>query len=269
YVKRNIKKEDIITIVGGGNMGDLYDQIEFIRQLVIKFFPNNKIVSFPQTIDFSDTKEGLRLLRVAQNVYNKHKELHIVAREQVSFQKMKEVFPKSNVYLCPDIVLSLNLANGSSANRSGVVFCMRADAEKAMSQTEENLLRTIVSERFESAMDYDTHIGRSGLSRQERELELEKIWKCFREAELVVTDRLHGMIFCYITNTPCIVFQNNNHKIRETYEWIAGKSNITLFTDVSAARIREYVDGKLYQKNVPHQSMGEAYQVLLDILKAE
>src|SRR5690606_16062705 len=53
YVKRNIKKEDIITIVGGGNMGDLYDQIEFIRQLVIKFFPNNKIVSFPQTIDFS------------------------------------------------------------------------------------------------------------------------------------------------------------------------------------------------------------------------
>src|SRR5690606_38406975 len=57
-VKKNIKKGDIVTTVGGGNMGDLYDQIEFIRQLTFQWFPNNRIISFPQTFDFTDSKEG-------------------------------------------------------------------------------------------------------------------------------------------------------------------------------------------------------------------
>ena len=34
------------------------------------------------------------------------------------------------------------------------------------------------------------------------------------------TDRLHGMIFAFITGTPAIVFSNNNHKIEGAYEWI-------------------------------------------------
>ena len=39
----------------------------------------------------------------------------------------------------------------------------------------------------------------------------------FSKAELVITDRLHGMIFSVITKTPCLVFDNKNHKISETY----------------------------------------------------
>ena len=42
----------------------------------------------------------------------------------------------------------------------------------------------------------------------------------FASAELVVTDRLHGMIFATITGTPCLVFSNNNHKVSESYKWI-------------------------------------------------
>lgn len=49
-----ISKDDIITTVGGGNMCDLYFDIELLRQLVVKAFPNNKVISFPQTI-FSRT----------------------------------------------------------------------------------------------------------------------------------------------------------------------------------------------------------------------
>ena len=39
-------------------------------------------------------------------------------------------------------------------------------------------------------------------------------------ARLVITDRLHGMVFAAITGTPCIVFSNYNHKVKGTYEWI-------------------------------------------------
>lgn len=57
-LKSIIDPNDIITIVGGGNTGDMYDDIEFCRQFIIKQFPNNKIVCFPQTIDFSETSIG-------------------------------------------------------------------------------------------------------------------------------------------------------------------------------------------------------------------
>ena len=45
--------------------------------------------------------------------------------------------------------------------------------------------------------------------------------RSFAAARLVVTDRLHGMIFSAITGTPCVVLSNYNHKVRGTYEWIS------------------------------------------------
>src|SRR5690625_1521342 len=106
FVKKHIKPGDIVTTVGGGNMGDMYDQIEYIRQLVFKWFPKNKIISFPQTLDFAKTPEGQKALKVAQKVYNAHPDLYLIAREQTSFRTMKRDFPKANVLTTPDIVLS-------------------------------------------------------------------------------------------------------------------------------------------------------------------
>ena len=42
----------------------------------------------------------------------------------------------------------------------------------------------------------------------------------FCRSELVITDRLHGMVFAAITDTPCIVFSNYNHKVEGVYQWI-------------------------------------------------
>ena len=42
----------------------------------------------------------------------------------------------------------------------------------------------------------------------------------FRHARLVITDRLHGMIFAVITGTPCIVIDSKSPKVRGCYEWI-------------------------------------------------
>lgn len=35
-----------------------------------------------------------------------------------------------------------------------------------------------------------------------------------------MTDRLHGMIFAFITRTPAIVIPNSNFKIRGCFQWI-------------------------------------------------
>lgn len=230
WVKRNIKKGDLVTTVGGGNMGEMYDQIEFIRQLTFQWFPKNRIISFPQTFDFTDAEEGKKALEQAKKIYNNHQDLHLVAREKTSYGLMQKHFLNAKVHLTPDIVLSLDETQ-PKIKREGAVLCLRADKEKNISTEQQAFLVETIHQHFTKVTEYDTHINEQKMSIEKRTQELNKIWNTFRSAELVITDRLHGMIFCYITGTPCLVFQNNNHKVRETYEWIKGNQNIQLITE--------------------------------------
>lgn len=207
---------DIITIVGGGNMSDTYFDIELLRQMIVTAFPNNRIISFPQTMFFSDTLSGRYLKRQARKTYSKHKNITIAARERWTYQLMRELLPNS--ILVPDIVMSLDKRE-PSCRREGITLCLRQDAESYISQSFIDEIRSSLSKDY-TITDYDTHIGREKMTIEERERELEKIWAQFRSSEWVITDRLHGMIFAYITGTPCIVLPNNNYKIEGCYNWI-------------------------------------------------
>jgi len=271
-IQKIIQGDDVITTVGGGNLGNLYDQIEFYRQLVVKSFPNNKIISFPQTIDFSNSDKGKKALLKAQKRYGKHINLTFVAREQQSFEMMRQVFLKNQVVLTPDIVLSLNKTE-PVFKRKGVVLCLRDDAEKLMTNEEQRKLLNLVKHNFKSHFNYDTHIKRDKLSLKERNSELNKIWTAFKKSELVITDRLHGMIFCYITNTPCIVFNNNNHKIEGSYQWLKHSSNINLLNKFSEQKI-EILLKKINLKKINSKGninttidLSENYRVLINIIK--
>lgn len=262
FVKKNIKSNDIVITVGGGNMGEMYDQIEFLRQLVIKKFPKNKIISFPQTFDFSENSIGQKALEKAKKVYNKHRDLHLIAREETSYQKMKENFSSVSIYKTPDIVLSLD--KSSESNRNSAVICMRSDAEKKLTKEQSEIINNIIFTKYNEVKNYDTHIHRSYLTVEERQHELDKIWSAFRSSEIVFTDRLHGMIFCHITGTPAVVFQNSNHKIRETYEWIKENKSITLIADFDENHISEIIT---YNNHVKSINLKIRYQPLIDLLK--
>lgn len=265
-IKKIIKEEDIVTTVGGGNFGDLYDQIEFYRQLVVESFPNNKMVSFPQTIDFSETEKGKKALIQAKKSYSKHQNMTFIAREQLSFDLMKAAFPTNNVVLTPDIVMSLNKIK-PDFDRKGVVMCLRDDDEKLLTSLEKSKLLELVDYHFEIKSNYDTHINRNNLSIEQRNTELEKIWTAFKKAELVITDRLHGMIFCYITQTPCLVFQNNNHKVKGSYQWIKDKSNIKLIDEFSETEINDFLKNQEFSK-LNHQTLEHEFKVLSNVLNS-
>lgn len=260
FVRRVIKKDDIITIVGGGNMGDLYKQIEFIRQLVVTTFIDNRIITFPQTIDFLDERELLK----AKKVYNSHPNIVILAREKTSFSLMSQYFENASLRITPDIVLSLN-QRSPELTRSGAVFCLRSDKEKNLTSEQNSFIIETVTRQFGKVEHYDTHIGRDHLSVKERIVELNNIWDKFRGAELVVTDRLHGMIFCYITGTPCLVFQNNNHKVRETFEWISNCGGIKLLKTFDEVEITNFFANPLAEVR-PISNLDEQYKVLISAL---
>lgn len=210
--------EDIITIAGGGNMGDRYEEIEYCRKFVIKQFPNNPIISFPQTIDFSHTKHGCKKLQETIKAYSVHRRLTLIAREVISQQLMKAYFPSHKVLLMPDVVMTLDKSK-PQCERRGILLCLRSDQEQQMNPLQAEQLAKL-HEAFGSVRSYDTHIRKAHMLPEARMHELNKIWNAFKSAQVVITDRLHGMIFCYITKTPCLVFPSLNYKIKASFEWI-------------------------------------------------
>ena len=92
-------------------------------------------------------------------------------------------------------------------------------------------------------------IKQAKLSINERKIELSKIWKQFESSEWIITDRLHGMIFAFITRTPAIVIPNNNHKIGSCYEWIKNCGYIFFVPEPSIKVILDILKRKDIQYN--------------------
>jgi pyruvyl transferase EpsI len=243
-LKKIITPRDIITIVGGGNTGDIYDDIEYCRQFIIQQFPLNKIISFPQTMDFSDTGVGRKALQKAVKVYRKHRDLTLSAREEASLKKYKEYFLKNKVVFSPDIVLSLN-EELPKYEREDITLCLRGDGEKRIDKAQESLLVKNLKKKYNIKYN-DTHINKNNLSLEERELELNKIWTAFKKSKVVVTDRLHGMIFCAITKTPCIALDNSNHKISGVYNaWLKKVEFIKMIEEYDLSELETILEGLL------------------------
>lgn len=245
-LKNVISDDDVITIVGGGNTGDLYDDIEYCRQFIIKQFPNNKIICFPQTIDFSETRRGRKALERAVNVYSKHTDLVISAREKKSYKAFKQYFMSNEIVFAPDIVLYLDLRQNTHP-RKGITFVMRSDREKAIKEEVQAQFIEEVSKKYEISYR-DTHIDKRNMAIKERKSELKKIWDHFKSSELIITDRLHGMIFSVITNTPCIAIDNTNKKISGVYNaWLKDYPNVKIVENFDKEILLNMVDQFLKQ----------------------
>lgn len=232
-MKNIISVEDILFLQGGGNMGDEYVSFEETRRLVVNSFPNNKIVIMPQTIHFSNTEKGNVELEKSKEAYNNHKYLTVIAREEVSYEIMKKEFNNTNVILAPDIVMYLDKTN-ANIKREGVTLFLRNDAEKVLSEESSKEIEEIVSKYYNKILSSDTHIGDDlKITKEIREKVLETKLQEARESELVITDRLHGMIFAAITSTPCIAFGNYNHKITSSFKWLEHMGYVKYIEDVS------------------------------------
>lgn len=235
-LKSYITEDDIITIVGGGNMGDLYDDIEFCRQFVVRNFPNNKIIIFPQTIEFSDTSEGKRALKRAARIYNAHKDLTLFVREKYSLEKYGKLFKRMT--LVPDIVMSMDVPEPKENQRTGVTICFRNDKENGIADDVKEQLSSLLKKEYQVQFK-DTHVGNlSDLNQLYRKLQ--ELMTIFQQSRVVVTDRLHGMILSYVTHTPCVVLCGGSKKIAGCYEWIAQSNYIQLIdSEISKDNLEE------------------------------
>lgn len=238
-IKCILNDDDICTIIGGGNMGNIYLDFEEKRRFIIETFKNNKIISFPQSIDFENTDVGEKEFQTSIDIYGKHKNLIIFSREERSHNIMKNNF-KNVVHLVPDIVFYLkNKLETNIKNRENITIILRNDKEKVLSDEIYNELIDLFNDK--NIVISDTHIGEITISPNNRLNYFKETLDKFYASKFIITDRLHGMIFSIITNTPCIVFDNSNNKISSTYNtWLKNQPLIKFIENYNKEEILKY-----------------------------
>ena len=206
---------------GGGNMGDQWFNEELFRQKHLVGQLNRRPIVFPQTFYYSDTEAGRQKLKNSISVYD-NPNLTIVAREKQSFDLMRKAYPRADILLTPDIVLSTTMQDygAVSVERSGVLFVTRSDLEKAVPDTTWEYLEAAARKAGKECRRSDMYSD-IPVTKENRADCVRKKMQEFCGAELVITDRLHGMVFAALTGTPCIAFSNYNHKVKGTYDWIS------------------------------------------------
>lgn len=259
---RLIKKweQGVIFISGGGFLGSLWPEEEQRVLDIISTFSKRNIVIFPQTIYYDLTDiEGRDLYDQAYNIYKKCKNLLLVLREEVSMSFVEKYFPDIKKIFIPDMVFYMG-EKSFNVKRKGILYCLRKDKEGKIDKEELQIIKSKVKNKFfnEEVRYTDTVLNRY-LPISIRKKEVEKKLQEFASSKIVITDRLHGMIFAAITGTPCVVLPSKSWKVRGVYEYIKNNEYIIYLENI------EEIDSillELSQEKVYRYQINEDYESL-------
>ena len=244
---------DVIFLIGGGNFGMLYRESEYIRRTVIRKCKQCKIVMFPQSNTYGNSKFDFLELKRSIKLYSNHSKLYLLARDHKTYAMMKQSFCRNHVFLVPDIVLTWDIENLTTEKQTGdksILFCIRKDLE---SITDLDLvIRSLkqVERKGLSINTFDTETYRK-ISADMRMKELVNALDKFIQADYVITDRLHGMVLACLTGTPCLAFDNSTGKVSGQHTWISN-SEIMMYNP--QIDISQQIDTLLKKKKFRYNS---------------
>ncbi len=223
-----VRPSDVIVVDGGGNVGTLWpEENDKINDIVCRF-KDNSVLIFPQTAYFTDSEEGRECERQTAAAYRSNRNLIFFSRDKATFDIVSRLSSGTSNYYVPDIVPYINDAP-FGYDRSGALLCLRDDKERTLdSEADKDICRALAElglgvERTSTVVAEPTRIHEGN-----RDAVLGAKWNEFSSANLVVTDRLHGMFFAAITGTPCVAMDNVSRKVSQGYEWIKQMPNVRL-----------------------------------------
>lgn len=256
-----------ILVPGGGFLGTLWPAEEYRFRRILKLFPDNRVIVFPQTVTFDmDTEIGRTFFEDSHKAYAAHTNLVIFVREQKSLEFMQKYMPEIKCELVPDIVMRYKF-DVALQERRGILLCMRADCEKILSEERIEQIKGRIAETYPNEfIEMIDTVEMHSIVPRNRENEVINKLNQFCSAKLIVTDRLHGMIFAAITNTPCIAFGNSNGKVEGVYQWIKNYSYIRYANDMDdfIAALRELNVNQEYAYD--RQTMEKYFDLLSNVL---
>lgn len=119
-----IDNNAIIIFQGGGNFGDLWPTCHEFRMNVVRHYPNNKFIFFPQTIWF---KDQIKLKECLEEL--SYHNVHICVRDKKSFELLAGYF-NGKKYLLPDMAFCIDISKFKTrAPHKPALFLKRNDVE--------------------------------------------------------------------------------------------------------------------------------------------
>lgn len=268
-LKEKIKETDLIFFQSGYTFTGIHPY-ENMHRKIVENFPYNKIVFLPQTVKFKNQK----ILENVQNFYGKYDNIYFFARDKISYDIYKSIFPEHrNVHCFPDIVTTeignYDFNNNETMKRNGILLCVRNDVEKLYSFQEISL--------FKEKLQKIAKVSLSDTNSETKENSLKEYWKKIEETiddyaqyQVIITDRYHGTIFALIANTPVIILKTTDHKVVTGADWFEGvyEDYVYVVNDLEEASqvAQQIVTGFEYRK-LPSYFKEKYYDRLKDIIE--
>lgn len=265
-LKEKIKETDLIFFQSGYSFTGIHPY-ENMHRKIVENFPYNKIVFLPQTVKFKNQK----ILENVQNFYGKYDNIYFFARDKISYDIYKSIFPEHrNVHCFPDIVTTeIGNYDFNNNERNGILLCVRNDVEKLYSFQEISL--------FKEKLQKIAKVSLSDTNSETKENSLKEYWKKIEETiddyaqyQVIITDRYHGTIFALIANTPVIILKTTDHKVVTGADWFEGvyEDYVYVVNDLEEASqvAQQIVTGFEYRK-LPSYFKEKYYDRLKDIIE--
>lgn len=219
HLKSIYKEEDVIVFQSGYCTQDLGGNHPLMHRLVCEYMPDAHILMMPQTIYFQHEENK----RICAENHNKAKNMLFLARDFVSYEMAKEMFPDIKVKAFPDIVTTLIGTLHFEHPRDGVCLCTRNDSEKLYSTEQINGLAS----RFEAngipVKQKDTQAMQTVATlRSNLRGSIEAEIETYSHYKVTITDRYHGTIFSLCAGTPVIIIKTTDHKVTTGADWFKG-----------------------------------------------
>ena len=247
-----------VFLQGGGNLGTIWPIPETVRREIIRRLNQNPLIILPQSIWFSDDEAGLKDLDEAKTVYNRN-DLLLCCREEVSLAFAKRHFGCRSI-LVPDMVMWETKKTAHPMERYGALMLLRSDKEQKTQEEEALKIQSVLAGRFRCIEKSDMIRG-GKVTLENRPQRIEELVSQISSVECVVRDRLHGMILCAVTGTPCVARGNGYHKVESCGEWLKELGYIRFIRDVSeleeaigsvcSCRNREYPESRMHDRFRP------------------
>lgn len=214
--------EGPIFLTGGGNFGDIWVAHQDFREMLLKRFPNRKIVQLPQSIHYASAER----VEQSKRAIGAHPDFTIMVRDAESKAFVEDNFDCA-VQLCPDMAFAIGQLP-ARPSEIPLLAMMREDPEKAGADQEwpypDIPKEDWIKERY-SKVRLAKLIGAASslFTPQERALRIldaaahqrfERGISHISRGAVLVTDRLHVHICSVLLDRPHAVLDNSYGKIR-------------------------------------------------------
>lgn len=260
-----IHSSDIIFFQGGGYIGDLWNNGRNLKK-IIKLYPKNIKILFPNSMAYKNNELNICYIKEeVKELYENN--LYIFFRDKKSYQYFQKNGYHKKCYYFPDIVLYLSVENENKFQKyehKKVLLCLRNDEEKIFES--ENKLKQILNSLRLEYIEQDTHLYKY-IPKCEGEDNVNDMLKIMQNSKLVITDRLHGMIFSAICGVPCIAFDNSTHKIFDVYYWLKERKNIILCKETDLKNLPQYIDSVLKIGYCKYEPIIDKFNEMAEIIR--